>query len=75
MNKLLLFVILLIGVSFMSAEDKYNKLNDLEKFVIEDKGTEHPFTGIYNDFDEEGMYKCKRCGEPLFKSDDKFHSG
>ncbi|RLC48284.1 MAG: methionine sulfoxide reductase [Candidatus Cloacimonadota bacterium] len=75
MNKLLLFVILLIGVSFMSAEDKYNKLNDLEKYVIENKGTERPFTGIYNDHDEEGVYKCKRCGETLFKSDDKFHSG
>lgn len=75
MKKLLIFVVLLIGVSFMCAEDKYNKLTDLEKYVIEQKGTEPPFTGIYNDFDEEGVYKCKKCGEPLFKSDDKFHSG
>ena len=74
MKKLMLFVFLLIGVISMNAEDKYNKLTDLEKFVIEQKGTERPFTGIYNDHDEEGVYKCRRCGEPLFKSDDKFHS-
>ncbi|MDO9578201.1 MAG: bifunctional methionine sulfoxide reductase B/A protein [Candidatus Cloacimonadales bacterium] len=75
MKQLILFVFLLIGVCFMSAEDKYNKLTDLEKYVIEQKGTERPFTGIYNDFDEEGVYKCKKCGEQLFQSGDKFHSG
>jgi peptide methionine sulfoxide reductase msrA/msrB len=58
----------------MNAEEKYNELNDLEKYVIEQKGTERPFTGIYNEHDEEGVYKCKRCGEPLFKSDNKFSS-
>jgi peptide methionine sulfoxide reductase msrA/msrB len=75
MKRIILFVFLLIGVSFMSAEDKNNKLTDLEKYVIEQKGTERPFTGIYNDFDEEGVFKCKKCGEALFRSDDKFHSG
>ncbi|MBN2365745.1 MAG: bifunctional methionine sulfoxide reductase B/A protein [Calditrichaeota bacterium] len=75
MQKMMILFILLIGVSFMSTEDKYNKLTDLEKYVIEQKGTERPFTGIYNDFAEDGIYKCKKCGEPLFKSDDKFHSG
>ncbi len=75
MQKIMILILLLIGVNSMNSEEKYNRLTDLEKYVIEQKGTERPFTGIYNEFDEEGIYKCKKCGEPLFKSDDKFHSG
>lgn len=53
----------------------YNILNEQEKYVIEQKGTERPFTGIYNDFYEEGTYLCKKCNTPLYKSSDKFKSG
>ena len=54
---------------------KYNELNDEEKYVIENKGTEYPFTGKYNDFYEEGIFTCKKCNTPLYKSEDKFKSG
>ncbi|MCG3676610.1 methionine-R-sulfoxide reductase [Aliarcobacter butzleri] len=54
---------------------KYNELTQNEKYVIEQKGTEHPFSGIYNDFYEKGTYICKKCNAPLYKSDDKFKSG
>ena len=54
---------------------KYNKLTDEEKYVIENKGTEYPFTGEYNDFYEEGTYYCKKCNAALYKSYDKFKSG
>jgi len=54
---------------------KYNELNDEEKYVIENKGTEYPFTGKYNDFNEEGIFTCKKCDAQLYKSDDKFKSG
>ena len=54
---------------------KYNELTQEEKYVIENKGTEYPFTGIYNDFYEKGVYICKKCDTPLYKSDDKFKSG
>ena len=53
----------------------YNELNDEEKYVIENKGTEYPFTGKYNDFYEEGVFTCKKCNAPLYKSEDKFKSG
>ncbi|MDD4150554.1 MAG: bifunctional methionine sulfoxide reductase B/A protein [Bacteroidales bacterium] len=53
----------------------YNKLNSEEKSVIINKGTERPFTGVYNDHDEIGIYKCKQCGASLFKSDTKFDAG
>ena len=58
----------------MNAEDINENLTDLERFVIEDKGTERPFSGIYVDHFKEGIYRCKRCNQPLFESASKFHS-
>ncbi len=51
---------------------KYAKLTKEEKRVIVDKGTEVPFTGKYDNFYEPGTYVCKRCGNPLYHSEDKF---
>lgn len=50
-------------------------LNEFEKFVLFQKGTEPPFSGEYVDHFEEGIYTCKNCGIPLYRSQDKFHSG
>lgn len=49
-------------------------LNSEEKYVIEQKGTEKPFTGKYNDFYEDGTYICRKCGAELYHSTDKFKS-
>jgi peptide-methionine (R)-S-oxide reductase len=43
--------------------------------VTRKKGTEPPFTGRYNKFYEEGVYRCVCCGHPLFSSETKFDSG
>ena len=51
------------------------KLSDEAKKVLFEKGTEAPFSGEYVDTDSAGMYRCANCGNPLFSSDTKFHSG
>jgi methionine-R-sulfoxide reductase len=50
----------------------YNPLTAEERFVIEGKGTERPFTGEFDDFYEKGVYLCRRCNAELYRSDDKF---
>lgn len=42
--------------------------------VAREAGTEMPFSGKYNDFDEKGDYYCASCGNHLFKSTAKFAS-
>lgn len=52
----------------------YKTLTAEEKHIIINKGTEHPFTGKYDDFFESGLYTCKQCDAPLYRSEDKFPS-
>lgn len=54
---------------------EFNKLNDEEIRVIENKGTEYPFSGKFNDFYEDGIFTCRKCNAELYKSEDKFKSG
>jgi peptide-methionine (R)-S-oxide reductase len=52
-----------------------SKLDDNQYYVTRQKGTEPPFTGEYQDTETEGTYVCVCCGQPLFESEAKFHSG
>ena len=56
-------------------QEKYRELTPEEERVIIHKGTERPFSGIYNDHSEEGVYTCRRCGAKLYNSGSKFSSG
>lgn len=52
-----------------------SQLDNQQYYVTREKGTEPPFTGKYENSEEHGTYMCVCCGQPLFSSETKFHSG
>ncbi len=49
-------------------------LSEFEKFVLFDKGTEPAFSGEYLYNTRKGIYTCRVCGAPMYRSEDKFDS-
>lgn len=62
-------------IAQMSESDWQARLSPDEYYILRQKGTEYPFTGLYTDTTDKGVYRCKGCHAPLFKSENKFHSG
>ncbi len=57
-------------------ESEWQKqLSELEYYVLRQGGTERAFTSDLNKTYEDGIYVCKACETPLFKSEHKFDSG
>lgn len=56
-------------------EEWQKSLTPVQFHVSRLKGTEPPFSGIYHDHHEQGLYRCVCCGTGLFSSDTKFDSG
>ncbi|MBV9241317.1 MAG: peptide-methionine (R)-S-oxide reductase MsrB [Acidobacteria bacterium] len=50
-------------------------LNDEERRILLNHGTEPPFCGTLLDNKQDGVYACRLCGLPLFDSQKKFNSG
>ena len=46
-----------------------------ERRVLLEHGTERAFCGVFLDNKLDGVYGCRLCGLPLFRSDAKFDSG
>ena len=46
-----------------------------ERQVILDHGTERAFCGTLLNNKQAGVYACRLCGLPLFRSEEKFESG
>jgi peptide-methionine (R)-S-oxide reductase len=51
------------------------RLTPIQYAVTTEAATEPPFTGIYWDNHDDGVYRCIVCHEPLFDSATKFESG
>lgn len=73
--KKLFAIVFIFNILINQTKMKLNKLTSEEEKVIIKKGTEFPFTGKYDKFFEKGIYVCKQCDFPLYKSDYKFDSG
>jgi len=59
-----------------NTDDKWQEILTAEQYqVTRCKGTERPFSGVYHDCKDSGVYTCSCCGKPLFHSDDKYDSG
>lgn len=70
----LLLTIFVYGEVSSSWKSNLKKLNSLERYIVEHKGTERPFTGKYLYNKEKGVYRCKVCNSALYYSKDKFNS-
>jgi peptide-methionine (R)-S-oxide reductase len=46
-----------------------------ERRVLLEHGTEAAFCGVFLDNHKDGVYTCRFCGLPLFRSSAKFDSG
>lgn len=69
-------MILKVTEKIKKSDKEWKEKLTKEQFqVLRKKGTEPPFTGRYWNNHEKGIYLCAGCGEPLFKSTDKFDSG
>jgi peptide-methionine (R)-S-oxide reductase len=58
-----------------SEEEWQDQLTPEQYRVTRMKGTERPFSGVYIENKEEGVYRCVACDAPLFSSDTKYDSG
>ena len=58
-----------------SDEEWKQKLDPDQYRIARQQGTEPAFTGKYYNHKENGIYHCVCCGEPLFRSSDKYDSG
>jgi peptide-methionine (R)-S-oxide reductase len=56
-------------------EELARELSPEERQVLLDHGTERAFCGTLLNNKSEGVYACRLCGLPLFRSDEKFESG
>src|SRR5690606_39707256 len=61
---------------FLLSEEEWRKRLTPEEYrVLRQHGTEPPWEGCFVGTNEPGTYVCRACGNPLFRSGEKFESG
>ncbi|HPE68047.1 MAG TPA: peptide-methionine (R)-S-oxide reductase MsrB [Thermotogota bacterium] len=61
------------GFVVVKSDWEWNKTLSPETYrVMRKKETEEPFRNAYYDFFQPGTYRCASCGEPLFRSTEKY---
>ena len=63
------------AIVIKTPEEWKKQLSPISFNIMREKGTERPFTGLYDKFYESGTYYCVGCDHKLFDSDTKFNSG
>jgi peptide-methionine (R)-S-oxide reductase len=60
----------------VKTKEEWKKLLTPEQYhILREKGTEKAFTGRYDKYHEQGIYRCAACGLDLYRSEDKYDSG
>ncbi len=60
----------------LKSDDEWKKLLTPEQYyILRQKGTERPHTGLYDQYFVKGKYFCAACGLELFESGSKFDAG
>ncbi|MBA2378433.1 MAG: peptide-methionine (R)-S-oxide reductase MsrB [Blastocatellia bacterium] len=63
------------GTKIKRSESEWRRMLTPTQFeILRNKGTENPYTGKYDKFDEVGTYHCGACSLALFRSTTKFDS-
>jgi peptide-methionine (R)-S-oxide reductase len=76
-----IIVVLIAGVMFTqnkasrAVKSVMGDTAALRQRVLWEKATEMPFSGVFDEFFEDGTYSCAGCGTELFKSNSKYNSG
>lgn len=59
----------------VKSDQEWRKILTPEQYhILRQRGTEAPYTGVYNEHFEKGRYKCAGCGLVLFASKTKYPS-
>jgi peptide methionine sulfoxide reductase msrA/msrB len=64
----------MVGDVLINTQNDNPNLTFEERFVLDGKATEIPFTGKYHAFWGQGIYVCKRCRNALYRSESKFEA-
>lgn len=58
-----------------SEEEWRNQLTPIQYQITRQHGTERAFSSPDFDTSKPGIFRCVCCGQPLYRSDDKYDSG